>query len=62
MPPLVPFAVASVVTGLGLRWARREWRRINDALDRERSAAGLSGRAELPTLRRDPATGNWRPS
>jgi hypothetical protein len=62
MPPLVPFAVASVVAGLGLRWARREWRRINHALDRERSAADLSGRGELPTLRRDPATGNWRPS
>jgi hypothetical protein len=62
MPPLVPFAIASVVAGLGIRWARREWRRVNDLLDQEQRATEVSGRADLPTLRRDPATGDWRPS
>jgi hypothetical protein len=55
MPPLLPLAALSVYGG---RWARREWRRINAELDQVRPTTP----AEHPVLRRDPETGDWRPS
>jgi hypothetical protein len=63
MPPLLAVALATSAAAIGARWVQREWRRVNEALDRADAAARTPARADdLPTLRRDPKTGVWRPS
>jgi hypothetical protein len=62
MPPLIAFAGA--LGGLAVvRWAYRTAVRINRELDEARRArvaeAGEPG--DIPTLRRDPHTGAYRP-
>jgi hypothetical protein len=62
MPPLIAFA--GVLGGLAVvRWAYRTALRVNEELEdarRARTAEAVS-RGEIPTLRRDPATGAYRP-
>jgi hypothetical protein len=58
MPPLIPLAALAALSVYGARWARKEWRRINAELDAVRPP---EGDREHPVLRRDPATGEWRP-
>jgi hypothetical protein len=42
-------------------WMVKEMRRLNEELDRLRQpAAEVVARERLPTLRRDPNTGEWR--
>jgi hypothetical protein len=63
MPPLIAFAGA--LGGIAaIRWAYRTVRRINQELEDARiSILAEANRAkEIPTLRRDPATGAYRPS
>jgi hypothetical protein len=67
MPPLVlsPF-VKWTLAALGgaaiVHWVVTEVRRINAELDRVRTAPAADpiARDALPTLRRDPASGEWR--
>jgi hypothetical protein len=62
MPPLVAFA--SVLGGLAVvRWAYRTAVRINRELEEARLArvAEAAKSQEIPTLRRDPNTGLYRP-
>lgn len=67
MPPLALSpaiaAVLSVVGAVALgRFIAKEWRRINDELDATPTAtAEAIDRSRLPTLRRDPRTGVYRP-
>jgi len=62
MPPLI--AIAGALGGVAaLRWALKGVRKINAELD-ELRARRLSDEASnrgAPTLRRDPATGAYRP-
>jgi hypothetical protein len=63
MPPLVAFAGA--LGGLAVvRWAYRTALRVNRELEEARLARAVeAARAdEIPTLRRDPNTGAYRPS
>jgi hypothetical protein len=62
MPPLVAFAGA--LGGLAVvRWAYKTAVRINRELEEARLArvAEAAQMAEIPTLRRDPVTGAYRP-
>ncbi|WP_454617315.1 hypothetical protein [Bradyrhizobium cenepequi] len=62
MPPLIAFA--GVLGGLAVvRWAYRTAVRINEELEEVRRArmAEAVSRSEIPTLRRDPVTGAYRP-
>lgn len=60
MPPLILIA-AGIVGGAALvRFALREGRRVNRELDEARKAAPLEQEA-MPKLRRDPATGTYKP-
>jgi hypothetical protein len=62
MPPLIAFAGA--LGGLAvIRWAYRTALRVNQELEEARLArlAEASGSGEIPTLRRDPHTGAYRP-
>ena len=62
MPPLVAFAGA--LGGLAVvRWAYRTALRVNRELEEARAArlAETSPPGDIPTLRRDPNTGAYRP-
>jgi hypothetical protein len=63
MPPLIAFAGA--LGGLAVvRWAYKTAVRINRELEEARLArvAEAARANEIPTLRRDPVTGAYRPS
>jgi hypothetical protein len=66
MPPVAIPAIAIALGAIGaatiVRWAVKEVRRINDELDRVRAPDMVEpiAREALPTLRRDPTTGEWR--
>jgi len=67
MPPLAIPAIVKVALGaIGaaavVHWVVKEVRRINEELDRVRAPATVEpvARETLPTLRRDPKTGEWR--
>ena len=62
MPPLVAFAGA--LGGLAVvRWAYRTVQRVNRELEEARLARVTEAAKsnEIPTLRRDPTTGAYRP-
>jgi hypothetical protein len=62
MPPLIAFAGA--LGGLAVvRWAYRTAVRVNRELEEARAArlAEASRPGDIPTLRRDPTTGAYRP-
>jgi hypothetical protein len=62
MPPLIAFAGA--LGGLAVvRWAYRTALRVNRELEEARLArvAAAVRANEIPTLRRDPSTGAYRP-
>jgi hypothetical protein len=60
-----PAAVAATLAAIGAmalsRLLQREWQRVNTELDASGRAAATVARKDLPTLRRDPATGIYRP-
>ena len=61
IPPLVKIALGSLGAAAIVHWVVREARRINAELDRVKAATADSIRRDaLPTLRRDPRTGDWR--
>jgi hypothetical protein len=62
MPPLIAFAGA--LGGLAVvRWAYRAALRVNQELEEARLArsAEAARTGDIPTLRRDPSTGAYRP-
>jgi hypothetical protein len=61
IPPLAAAAVLGAV--IVARWAVREYRRVNGELDAMKTAKAKApvDRSHLPTLRRDPRTGIYRP-
>ena len=66
MPPLaVPPVLVLTAIGAAViaRWALREFRRVNDELDALKRARAPESvdRSRLPTLRRDPVSGEYRP-
>lgn len=62
MPPLVAIAGALGSAAI-VRWAYRTAKRINHELDEARQARvnERDAATDIPTLRRDPATGAYRP-
>jgi hypothetical protein len=62
--PLLKLALGALGTGAIVHWAVKEVRRINEELDRVKRASTIDSvaRQALPTLRRDPSTGDWRPT
>jgi hypothetical protein len=63
IPPLIKVALVAIGGVAAVHWMLKEFRRINRELDGMK--AGPAGEPvhhqELPTLRRDPASGEWRP-
>jgi hypothetical protein len=60
MPPLVVFALGVTGAAMLVRWCVREVQRVNTALDEVR-ATSVPDRDNLPKLKRDPETGEYRP-
>ena len=62
MPPLIAFAGALGSLAV-VRWAYRTAKRVNRELEEARLArvSEQVSPNEIPTLRRDPATGAYRP-
>jgi hypothetical protein len=64
LPPVIATTLAAIGAMLLSRLLEREWRRVNAELDANGRAAATVARndlKDLPTLRRDPATGIYRP-
>jgi len=62
IPPLVKMALGAAGAAAIVHWVVKEVRRINEEIERV-SAAPVFDRAQrqaMPTLRRDPGTGDWR--
>ena len=62
IPTVIKFALGALGAGAIITWVVKEVRRINEEIDRVKAAATIDPRARqaLPTLRRDPRTGDWR--
>jgi len=62
IPPLVKLALGVLGAGAVVHWVVKEVRRINAELERVRTASAIDpvARKALPTLRRDPNSGDWR--
>lgn len=61
MPPLLVYAAGAVLAGLGYRFLKSEWRRVNRELDENEKVAKVDdGQKPARTLRRDPESGVWR--
>jgi hypothetical protein len=67
MPPVaIPAVVKLTLGAIGaaavVHWVVKEVRRINEELDRLKAAPVIESdaRETLPTLRRDPHSGEWR--
>lgn len=61
MPQFLVFAVAAAAAYAGWKFVRREMNRVEAKLDAVRREGEAVGRAAVPTLERDPATGVFRP-
>ncbi len=63
MHPVMIVTIGMVGAAALLRWCVREVHRVNTELDgvRARAQVDLADRKSLPTLKRDPRTGEYRP-
>lgn len=63
MPPLVAVTMSLMGVAALARWCVKEMQRVNAELDgiRAKAKAEPVDRRRLPTLRRDPRTGEYRP-
>ncbi len=63
MHPVMIVTIGMVGAAALLRWCVREVQRVNTELDgmRARAQVDPADRKSLPTLKRDPRTGEYRP-
>ena len=62
MPAIFAWALGAVGAVFMVKLLNREWQRVNADLDRVKPVRVTDPeRAAMPTLRRDPATGEYRP-
>jgi hypothetical protein len=64
MHPVVALVLSFAGAAALVRWCAKEVHRVNATLDDVRAQASVEpivDRATLPTLRRDPASGEYRP-
>jgi hypothetical protein len=61
LPPVIAWALAAIGAVAVSKLLAREWRRVNAELDAQERTAEAVKRDQLPTLRRDPHSGVYRP-
>jgi hypothetical protein len=63
MPQALIIMLGAIGAALAAKLIAKEWRRVNDNLDRARAEpAPAESREALPKLQLDPVTGEYRPS
>ena len=62
IPAVVKLALGAIGAAAVVHWVVKEVRRINEELDRLKAVLVVEtvARGALPTLRRDPQSGEWR--
>jgi hypothetical protein len=60
LSPLVKWTLAAMGGAMVVHWAVKEARRINEELERAKRAAKVQDRQVMPTLHRDPVSGEYR--
>jgi hypothetical protein len=60
-PPVIAWTLGAVGAMFMSKLLIREWQRVNAELDARQHAAEPIRPQQIPTLRRDPATGVYRP-
>lgn len=61
MTPVLKWALAAAGGAVIVHWVVKEMRRINEELENERRVkVRIRDQEQRPTLRRDPATGEYR--
>lgn len=60
LSPLVKWTLVAAGGAMVVHWVVKEARRVNEELDRAKRSVRISERDGLPTLRRDPASGEFR--
>ena len=62
LPPIIAWTLGAIGAVVVMKLISREWQRINAELDEAHPVRVTDPeRARLPTLRRDPVTGEYRP-
>jgi len=63
MPPVFALALGLMGAAAVVRWCVKEVQRVNADLDNVRAASAVEpiDRTALPTLKRDPDSGEYRP-
>ena len=61
VPPLIGWALGALGAAVVAKLLAREWRRVNDQLHPDEPIAEGPARDKIPTLRRDPQSGVYRP-
>ncbi|MFC7051973.1 hypothetical protein ACFQI3_04640 [Hansschlegelia quercus] len=61
MPPFLIFAAAAAGAMFGVKALKREWKRVNSALEESEREGEARDRLTRPTLKRDRTSGEWRP-
>src|SRR5262245_8850449 len=62
LPPIIAWTLGAIGAFVVMKLISREWQRVNNELDEARPVRVTDPeRARLPTLRRDPVTGEYRP-
>jgi hypothetical protein len=61
LPPVIAWTLAAIGVAALSKVLAKEWRRVNAELDANERAAEPVARDHLPTLRRDPHSGVYRP-
>jgi hypothetical protein len=59
IPPLVKWTLVALGGAAAVHWVVKEVRRVNEELDRAKAMVRVRDQRRLPTLRRDPLTGEY---
>ncbi|HEY2137532.1 MAG TPA: hypothetical protein VGH49_16710 [Xanthobacteraceae bacterium] len=60
-PPVIGWALGALGAAVVAKVVAKEWRRVNDKLHPDERMTETTVREKIPTLRRDPQSGVYRP-
>jgi hypothetical protein len=58
--PFLKYGLTALGGAMVIQWVVSEVRRVNEELDARRARVRIRDQENRPTLRRDPATGEWK--
>jgi hypothetical protein len=59
LSPLVKWTLVAIGGAIVVRWVATEIKRVNEELDARRARVRIRDEVQRPTLRRDPASGEY---